>query len=120
MAPKCLEMGLEKLEIGRSLETIQTTTLLRSARILKRDLRKLVITQTPVKDHQQTLVGENILFSFYCRMASSKKENHKDLPREPKKFAVVIAIVVGALETVSNCLERRLEEQKIRGRIGII
>ena len=36
--PKGLVMGLEKLEIGRRAESIQTAVLLRSARVLKRVL----------------------------------------------------------------------------------
>ena len=34
--PKCLEKRLEKLEIRERIETIQTTALLQSARILRR------------------------------------------------------------------------------------
>ena len=52
--------GLEGLEIRGRVETIQTTVLLRTARILRRVLetylRKLVVTQTPVKGHQLTLM----------------------------------------------------------------
>ena len=53
---KGLIRGLEKFEIGGQAETIQTIALIRSAKILRRDLRRLVVTQTPVKDHQLTLV----------------------------------------------------------------
>ena len=35
---KGLLMGLEELEVGGRVETIQTTALLRTARILRRDL----------------------------------------------------------------------------------
>ena len=35
---KRMEKGLEELEIGRQIETFQTTALIRSARILRRDL----------------------------------------------------------------------------------
>ena len=49
---KELVKGLEDLEIRRRVETIQTTALLRSARILKysEDLRRLGVTQAPVKE----------------------------------------------------------------------
>ena len=50
---KTLVKGLEDLEIKKG-ETIQTTVLLRSARILRRDQE----TQTPVKNHLLTLVGK--------------------------------------------------------------
>ena len=45
---------------GRRVETIQTTVLLRSARILKRVLetrKSLAVTQTPVGNHQLTLMS---------------------------------------------------------------
>ena len=46
----------EDLEKRGRIETIQTTTLLRSARILRRVLRRLAVTQTSVKDPQLTLI----------------------------------------------------------------
>ena len=50
---KGLLKGLEDLEVGCRVETIQTTTLLKTARILSPgDLRRLAITQSPVKDHR--------------------------------------------------------------------
>ena len=51
-----LVQGVEDLEIRGWVETIQTTTLLRSARILKSlgDLRELAVTQTPVENNQLT------------------------------------------------------------------
>ena len=42
--------GLEDFEFGGRIETIQTT-LLRMARILRRDLKRLAVTLTLVKDH---------------------------------------------------------------------
>ena len=53
---KGFEKGLENLEIRGRIETIKTTTLLRSARILMRDLETRAVTQTPGKDHQLRLV----------------------------------------------------------------
>ena len=50
---KGLLKGLEDVEIGERVETIQTTALLKTARILKNspgDLRKLAVTQSPEKD----------------------------------------------------------------------
>ena len=43
---KALLNGLEDLEAGRRVETIQTTAL----------LRRLAVTQTPVKSHRLTLM----------------------------------------------------------------
>ena len=48
IVPEGLLKGLEDLEITGQVETIQTTVLLRSVR----DWRRLVVTQTPVKDSQ--------------------------------------------------------------------
>ena len=59
---KGLLKGLEDLEFDGHLETIETTALLRTARILRRvletwgDLRRLALTQTPVKNHRLTLM----------------------------------------------------------------
>ena len=41
---KSLENRLEELEIRGKIESIQTTALLRSARILKRHLMRLAVT----------------------------------------------------------------------------
>ena len=54
--PKGLVKGLEEWEIGWRSETIQTTALLRSVRILRWVLGRLAVIQTPGKDYQQTLV----------------------------------------------------------------
>ena len=43
---------LKNLEIRGRMETIQTTALLRLVRILRRVLKRLAVTQSPVKDHQ--------------------------------------------------------------------
>ena len=51
---KCLLKGQEDLEIGGRTETIQTTALLRTARILRR------VLETPVKNHQLTLMWKTL------------------------------------------------------------
>ena len=55
---KGLLNGLEDLEVGGRVETIQTTTLLRTARILRRVLE--TVTLTPVKAHQLTLMRKTL------------------------------------------------------------
>ena len=50
---KGLLKGLEDLEVSRRVETIQTTALLRTS---PGDLRRLAVTQTPVKNHQLILM----------------------------------------------------------------
>ena len=52
MVPTGLERGLEELGIGGRIEIFQTTGLLRSDRILRRVLERiLAVTQTPVKNY---------------------------------------------------------------------
>ena len=55
---KGLLKGLEDLEVGGRVETIQTTVLLKTARILRiiLETKRLAVTQSPVRDHQLTLV----------------------------------------------------------------
>ena len=51
--------GVEDLKVSGRVETIQTTTLLRTARIIQKspgDSRRLALTQTLVKDDQLTLM----------------------------------------------------------------
>ena len=63
---KRLLKDLEDLQVGGRVETIQTTALLRTARILRRvletwgDLRRLAVTQTPVKNHQLILMWKTL------------------------------------------------------------
>ena len=54
--PKGLVRELEEWEIRERTATIQTTVMLKSPRIRRGLLRKLPITQTPMKDHQLALV----------------------------------------------------------------
>ena len=61
---KGLLKGLEDLEVGGRVETIHSTALVRTARILKKgpgDLRRLAVTQTPVKDHLLTLMWKTLM-----------------------------------------------------------
>ena len=57
---KGLVQELEDLEITGQVKTIQTTALLRSARILRNpgDLRRSGVTQTLVRNHWLTPVGK--------------------------------------------------------------
>ena len=54
--PKGLEKRLEKLEIRRRIKSIQTIALLRSARILRRVLKRLAVTQTGVKNSHKVKI----------------------------------------------------------------
>ena len=58
-ATKGLLKGLEDSEVGDRVEIIQTTALSKTARILRRvqeTFRRLAVTQSPVKDHQMSLM----------------------------------------------------------------
>ena len=51
---KGLVQKLENVDIREGVETIQTTALLRSDRILRRVLETGGVTQTPLENHQLT------------------------------------------------------------------
>ena len=55
LSTKGLIQGLEDLKIRGQQETIQTTALLRSARILRKS-RRLAVTQTPVRNYRLIMV----------------------------------------------------------------
>ena len=59
MVSRGFESGLEKLKREGRNETIQTTSFFKICQDTvksPRDLRRLAVTQTPVKDYQLTLV----------------------------------------------------------------
>ena len=60
---KGLLKGLEDLEVGGRVETIQTTALLRTARILRRVLETWgdLLSLTPVKNHRLTLMWKALM-----------------------------------------------------------
>ena len=58
-----LEQGMEDLEIRGQVETIQTYSIIKIGQNTGKspgNLRRLAITQTPVRKHQLTLVGINL------------------------------------------------------------
>ena len=63
---KGLFKGIKHLEVGGRVETIQTTALLRTARIMWRvletwrDLRRLAVTQTPEENYQLKLTWKTL------------------------------------------------------------
>ena len=57
--PMGLKKRLTELDIRGRIETIQMITLLKLARILRRALEiSELVSQTPVKNYQQMLVGK--------------------------------------------------------------
>ena len=69
---KGLLKGFGDLEVAGQVETIQTTTLLRTARILRK------IPETPAKDHQLTLMWITLIII-------EKKDKYAGVTREFKK-----------------------------------
>ena len=71
-----------------------------------RDLRKLAVTQTPVKDHQLSLMWKRVIIK------KEKKDKYLDLARELKKLwnmqVTIIPIVIGAFGTVTKGLLKGL------------
>ena len=56
---KGLLKGLEDLEVGGRVETIQNDSITENGQNTKKspgDLRRLAVTQTPVKNHRLTLM----------------------------------------------------------------
>ena len=56
---KGLLKGLEDLEVGGRVETIQNYRIIENGQNTEKspeDLRRLAITQSPVKDHQMSLM----------------------------------------------------------------
>ena len=61
---KGLQKGLEDLEVGGRVETIQTITLLENGQNTEKspgDLRRLAVTQTPVKNHRLTPMWKTLM-----------------------------------------------------------
>ena len=65
-------------------------------------------------------------FCFPCKPPSKNKRNRKrlkkylDMARELKQLWNIITRAVGSVGTALKCLERRLDEFDIRGKIDII
>ena len=68
--------GLEQLEVGGQVETIQTITLLRTDKILRR-----VLEETPMKDHQPKLMRRTL-----NNNSNNNNQHHRISGDERKKF----------------------------------
>ena len=56
--------GLEDLEVGERVETIQNNNIIENGQNTEKspgDLRRLAITQTPVKDHHLTQMWKTLM-----------------------------------------------------------
>ena len=70
------------------------------------DLRRLAVTQTPVKDHQLTLMWKTLI----------SNNNNKQWNMQ----VTIIRIVIGAFGIVSKRLLKGLEDLKVGGRVETI
>ena len=111
----------EELEMKGRIETIQTTALLRSARILRRvleiccrsDSSERPPANAGVKNNKNKILKESV-----------KRDKYLDLARELKKLwnmkVTVIPLVCGPSCTVTKKLVEELEDLEIRGRVETI
>ena len=84
---KGLLKGLEELDVGGRVETIQTTAITENCQNTEKsdgDLRRLAITQSPVKDHQLTLMWKTLM---------SNNNNNKLKKREFAKLSTLVSQV---------------------------
>ena len=61
---KWLLKGLEDLEVGGRVETIQNDSIIENGQNTKKrpgDLKRLAVTQTPVKNHRLTLMWKVLM-----------------------------------------------------------
>ena len=99
--------GLEDLEIRGRVETIQTSTLLWTARILRR------ILETWGDLLSLKLQWNTISQRWYEKLSRRRRKRKKELipgPCQRAKELWIIPVVFGALRTVSKDLEKILEE----------
>ena len=102
IVPKCLEKRLKKLGVRGKFESIQTTEMLRSARLLSLDLQRLAVTQNRVKDHQLKLQSKtrkkrNNNYSRTMRKLHETKLHSRNLTKEINPWIVPF---VEILETI--------------------
>ena len=63
---KGLLKGLGDLEVGGRVETIQTTAFIENGQNTEKcpgHLRRLAVTQSPVKDHQMSLMWKTVMIN---------------------------------------------------------
>ena len=90
------------------------------------DLKRLVLTETPVKDHQLTWIWKTQEVNINdnkknSQMSKIKRDKYMDLARELKILWImkvtVISVGIGALDTVPKILVQGLEDLEIRKQV---
>ena len=84
------------------------------------DLRRLVVTQSPVKAHQLTLMLKTLMCNNNNdNNINEKKDKYLDLARELKKLwnmqVTIVLIVIDAFGTVTKRLLKGLEDLEVGG-----
>ena len=140
MIPKVLEESLEELELKRRIDIILTATLKSP-----RDLRRLAVTQTPLKDHQLTLVfktynnnnndntpdqttrpcdtqqqkkrtGQIVYFGVPTdNRVKFKRDIYLDMVRELKKPWNMKMTVIPIVVRALGTIHKRMEDLEIKG-----
>ena len=131
---KGLLKGLEDLEVGDRVETIQTTALLETARILRRvletwgDLLSLNL-QWVNNNNNKKRIWKIVDFAVPADdriklKDCEKKDKYLDLARELKKLwnmqVTTIPIVIGAFRTVTKRLSKGLEDLEVGRQVETI
>ena len=111
---KGLVNGLEDLKISGQVETIADNNISQNTEKSPRDLRRLAVTQTPVRNHQPTLVGKTLKSKMITIMIimRAKKQWHMKVMMKP--------IITSVLGTIPKGLVKGLEDLEIREQVETI
>ena len=114
---------LAQVQNDFDVETIQTTVLLRLARILRRDLETCSHSHSSGKPSARYLSFFSHSFGIKL-IECEKKDKYLDLARVLKKLwnmqVTIIPIVIGAFGTVTKGLLKGLEDLEVGGRVETI
>ena len=106
---KGLLKGLEDLEVGGRVETIQTTALLKTARNTKKsswDLRRFAMTQTPVKNPLLTLMWRTHKTDY----VKVKKEDWTQENSEWRLYNGGDETIIRLISEYSKLVAKRIQE----------
>ena len=143
---KTLVQELDDLKIKGRVETISVIKIGQNTEKSPRNLKRLVITQTPVNNHQLTQVWKTLKIIMIiiiirrrtCKIVDfavpadhriklkecEKRDMYLDLVRKLKKLwnmqVTIILIVIGAFGTVTKGLLKGLEDLEVGRRVKTI
>ena len=121
---KGLLKGLEDLEVGKWVETIQTTALLRTARILRRLEETYCYSDSSEKPSANADVKSSNEWIIIIWKNVKRRTSTSTLLGNWKKLwnmkVTVIPIVIGAFGTVTKGLLKGLDDLEVRERMETI